>query len=79
MASTDKNELWKIIARAECMKSVHNCLNCTLRPKCTERAQKAAHNNRAVYIVTPRDHDSLFAQANLNELPEAEVVETVAA
>jgi len=79
MTDTNKNQLWKIIARAECPKKDHNCEHCAIRTRCVQGAQQAADNIRAVYIVTPRDHDSLFAQANLNELPEAEVIESEAA
>jgi hypothetical protein len=76
MPDTDKNELWKIIARAECHKKTHDCLRCLMRPACIERAKLAAENIRKVYILTTRRDDSLFVHANINDIPEAEVVDT---
>lgn len=75
MSDTDKNELWKIIARACCPKRTHDCMRCIMRLKCVERAQLAADNIRKVYIITTRHDDSVFKQASLNDLPEAQVVE----
>jgi hypothetical protein len=45
-----------------------------MRPKCVERAKLAAENIRKVYIITTRRNDSIFVQATLNDIPEAEVV-----
>jgi hypothetical protein len=76
LADTDKKELWRIIARAECPKRSHDCARCVIRPKCVERAKLAAENIRKVYILTTRRDDSLFVHANINDIPEAEVVDT---
>ena len=79
MSETDRNELWKIIARAECFRKDPDCMHCATRTRCVERAKKAADNIRKVYIITTRNDDSIFKHANLNDIPEAEVTETIPA
>jgi len=73
-----KNEPWKIIARACCPRVTHDCLHCSIRPKCTERAKTAVLNLQTMYILSPKGDFSIFTQAELRSIDEAEVIETPA-